>query len=230
MADRLPKRLQAWYPAAHESAEHWGVNVCLILGVLDRETLGGELTKPKGSGAAGTGDFMPRPWSRYAQKPWASARLKRWLPTQEEFDAWCRTMKRKAMVPFELCAPIDGIGFGRGLMQPDWCDPDNFAFLAELMPDGTPAWKNGARNIDYGTQKLHNLIDLFGHEEGLAAAAYNADKDKIREAIAGLSSPTTPERRLRAADHLTTGGNYASDVLGRRDRFRALLTHRIPAD
>lgn len=109
-------------------------------------------------------------------------------------------------------------------MQHDWCDPDNFAFLDVPLPDGTLAWQDGPRNIDEGTRKLHNLIDLFDGEEGLAAAAYNAGPARVREAIA----PADARGRLDAADTVTTGRNYASDVLMRRDRFAALIAHQIP--
>lgn len=225
--EHLAPRLRVWYPASQESSERWGVNVCLILGVLDREGACGELLRPKGP--AGTGDWVARPWSRYAQKQWATSRLRHWMPSQEEFDAWCRIRKKKQRstddkTPFELCLPIDGLGFGRGLSQLDWCDEDNFAFLAVPLPDGTFAWQDGPRNIDEGTRKLHNLIELFDHEEGLAAAAYNAGPARVREVRASLAGATSPEQLLKAVDAVTTDHNYASDVLGRRDRFARLLS------
>ncbi len=226
MPSRLPPRLQPWHPACVESGERRGVNACLILGVLDRESLGGEALKPRGP--AGTGDATPRRWARYAHRA-DTERFRRWTPPREEWEHLFKGQSWSKLWPQDVCLPADGLGWGRGLMQPDYAAPDNESFFAELMPDGTPAWKDGPRNIDIGTQKLAQLIQLFQFEEGLAAAAYNAGRERVLEAIAALSAPTTPEGRLRAADSVTTGKNYASDVLLRRDRFFALLAHEIPA-
>ena len=218
MPERLPARLQPWLPAAYQSSHRWGVNVCLILGVLDRESHGGKTLKPEGP--AGTGDWQPRRWSKYAHREDAQ-RFKHWVPSRDE---WCRWFpSRTRLWPAEVCMPGDGQGFGRGLMQLDFADTDNDAFLSEMLPGGIPAWQDGTRNIDAGTKKLVHLIEVFGHDEALAAAAYNAGVGAVREAQASITGPVSIERLQRAVDQVTTGKNYCTDVIGRRDRFCRLF-------
>lgn len=221
MQQRLPRRLQKWWDISRVAESRQGVDHILILAVLDRETGGGEFNRPKGAG--GTGDWTPRHWSRYHARPDAEKRFKHWRPSRDDFERiFKRTLPTDQLVP-ELCSPIDGLGFGRGLMQIDYADPDNEAFLAELMEDGSPAWKDAARNIDFGANKLAARIALFGGDEFLGTAGYNAKPERIQQALLALSGPATNDRRYAAADKCTTGGNYASDVMGRRRHFQSLM-------
>lgn len=226
MLERLPPRLQPWWNLSVLAGQLHSVDHALILGVLDVECAGGEALRPKGAG--GTGDWMPRHWSRYASRPAAATRFRHWRPSAEEYE---RTFKKKLepnqVVP-EICMPADVFGWGRGLMQIDYADPENEAFLAELMPDGTPAWKSAWKNIEYGTKKLSALIQFFHGDEFLAAASYNADVHAVQRALLSVSTPASDDRRHQAADRCTTHGRYASDVIGRRRHFQTLLS--IPQD
>jgi len=68
-------------------------------------------------------------------------------------------------------------------------------------------------NIAYGAQYLASLIEEFNGNTRRAVAAYNGGPSKVRSAVwAGLSP-----------DSVTTGGNYAADVLGRRDLISQLM-------
>lgn len=208
----LAPRLEQWRPAALESGARWGVDPALILAILERETRGGVANRP--AGPAGTGDWKPRRWARYSKRP-DPERFKRWFPSYEEHQ---KLFGPKVAV-VEICMPADGLGWGRGLMQIDYADPANYAFL-EAMLDGAPTWQHGPSNIDYGTSKLSALISMFDGREDFAAAAYNAGAERVRDAILGVTSPTTDWRRVKAADSVTTGQNYASDVMTMRERFR----------
>lgn len=223
MSERLPKRFWPWLAACREASHHWGVDVSLILAVLDRESHAFVSLQPKGP--SGTGDFKPRLASRYEGRK-DIHRFFRWLPSRDEY----RKLFPRRIDWQEVCLPADRLGWGRGGMQLDWAEPSNEDFLSELLPDGTPAWQDGARNIDAGTGILARLIKMFGHDEGLAAAANNAGPAAVSRAISGLTGPVTAHRRHVAADQVTTGKNYCTDVLSRRDRYAALLAHRIPAD
>ena len=216
---RLPRRLHRWWNLAIMAEHQHGVHHLLILAVLDKETLGGEALRPKGP--TGSGDWTPRPWTRYQERDDAK-RYRHWQPTREEYERLTRKKLMAIPVP-ELCMPGDGLGWGRGLMQIDYADPNNFPFLAELMEDGAFAWQNAWRNIAYGTELLAKRIQLFEGDEGLGVAAYNAGPGRIQRAISQLSHPASPEGRLSAADACTTGKNYASDVMGRRRHFQSLL-------
>lgn len=99
-------------------------------------------------------------------------------------------------------------GNGRGLMQVD--DRAHPAFIA------TGLWKHAGFNVFYGGWVLRQALTYFKGELPLAIAAYNAGPGKVAAAVRGIEKP---EERLAAADRCTTGGDYASDVLRRRERF-----------
>lgn len=171
MSEHLPRRLQKWWDLAQAAGHLHGVDACLILAIIDRESLGGEALRPRGE--AGVGDA----------------------------------------------------GNGLGLMQID--KRHHREFCSETMVDGSPAWANAWRNIDYGTRFLRGLLEHFTRRpylEMCAVAAYNADVHAVDAALMELTEPATEFHQLRAVDSVTTGKNYASDVLARRDRFRRLMS------
>lgn len=188
----------------------FGVDGVLVLAVLARESFGGDFLKPKGP--AGTGDWAPRPWAWYEARPDAKQRFMRY----EDGDG-------KVM-----CLPIDNLGWGRGLMQLDWAEERFYGFFEKLMEDGSAAWRNAAENIYAGAELLAELVGVFDHDERLAACAYNAGRVKVKRALLALSSPSSDERRWRAADAVTTGKNYGGDVMKRRANFRRLLLSTQP--
>jgi hypothetical protein len=70
---------------------------------------------------------------------------------------------------------------------------------------------------------LHAGIVAFDGDEWLAACAYNAGPGNVRAAILALPSSATVEQRHAAADQITTGHDYARDVITRRERFQRQL-------
>jgi hypothetical protein len=220
MANHLPRRLQKWWELSVMASNLHMVDACLILAVMDRESLGGEALRPKG--AAGTGDWTPRHWSRYAEaEEEVRRRVRHWQPTQEEY---ARHIKRPFEgQPPEICMPIDGQGFGRGLMQLDWMAPANFEFLDTEHPRGGPAWANPWRNISAGAELLGKRLRQFDGDTFLAAAAYNAGPGAVSAVLRNLTTPSSDEARHAAADKVTTGDNYASDVVGRMRNLRQML-------
>lgn len=134
-------------------------------------------------------------------------------------------------------------GNGLGLMQIDareWPD-----FAAQRMPDGSLAWQDPARNIAKGASVLLSGFALAGshfrprnlHEAGeygdalemIAVAAYNAGFHRVFSAVMETTMPCGLESVLQACDRCTTGGDYATDVLRRRERFAAVEALPSPA-
>lgn len=223
MPDRLRKRLQLYWSETKEASEQTHVDHLLILAVLDHETACGYSNNPPGP--AGTGDRTPRHWARYSARD-DGHRFKRWMPSREDYEKETKKKLEPGKAVPELCMPADGLLWGRGLMQPDYADPDNYAFLTEMLPDGTPAWQNARRNILFGAEKLAKYIHAFDDTEApefFGAAAYNAGVARVHEALRGVRSSSTANDRREAVDSITTGRNYATDVLARRTQYRIAL-------
>lgn len=106
-------------------------------------------------------------------------------------------------------------GHGHGLMQID--DRSHRAFCCQTYPDGRLVWKDAEANIQQGALILATAMRGFGGDEVKALAAYNAGTRRVHFACAELTAPADPLAILAACDAVTTGGNYASDVLRRRD-------------
>lgn len=68
-------------------------------------------------------------------------------------------------------------------------------------------------NIDYGGQFLAKILQDFSGNTTHAVAAYNAGAGKVRTAVLANLSPDT----------VTTGGDYASDVLSRKQLISGLM-------
>ncbi len=97
-------------------------------------------------------------------------------------------------------------GHGRGLMQID--DRYHSAFVS------TGLWAEPPFSILYAARLLELNQRALGGSIELAVAAYNCGAARVRTATAGIVETAA---RLAAADRCTTGGNYASDVLKRRE-------------
>lgn len=157
------------------------------------------------------------------------SRLLRWLPTVEPIAALYRldpllvlsVMDREslggdALTPKGPSGTGDH-GHGRGLMQVD--DRAHKGFVAAVDDLGRPLWQDPAVNVLYGCRLLRRLIDsLDGYEAG-ALAAYNAGLGRVRSVLARVPVDATDEHRLVMVDSVTTGQDYARDVLSRRERF-----------
>ncbi|GEL75525.1 transglycosylase SLT domain-containing protein [Myxococcus virescens] len=108
-------------------------------------------------------------------------------------------------------------GHGRGLMQVD--DRAHKGFVSAVDDLGRPLWQDPSVNVLYGCRLLRrNLDSLDGYMAG-ALAAYNAGLGRVRSALARLPPDATDAQRLAAVDGVTTGRDYASNVLSRRERF-----------
>jgi soluble lytic murein transglycosylase-like protein len=110
---------------------------------------------------------------------------------------------------------------GLGLYQitrkyhPTFCDA--------LGPDEIPLWKVPAWNTMYAAALLRMNINHFDGvvDDPLlpAIAAYNASERKVREKLRELSRPATREQVIAALDPLTTGEDYLSSVLEKRNSY-----------
>ena len=96
-------------------------------------------------------------------------------------------------------------GFGMGIMQID----------KRYHADFTNAYANNdhGANIDYGSRFLAGLIGRFNGELLPAIAAYNSGFTRVRNAINAGIHP----------DLVTTGRDYASDVLQRKQLIESTL-------
>lgn len=107
-------------------------------------------------------------------------------------------------------------GFGIGLGQVDKrshpfasCEDDTGKLVA-LDP-----WMG----LSYSARLLRRLLDTFSGEVAPALAAYNAGAGRVRKALNALPATHTAAERVTACDSVTTGKNYSSDTLRRRDSF-----------
>jgi soluble lytic murein transglycosylase-like protein len=176
------------------------------------------------------------------------------MPTPKRIQQWWEFIEAAAtkwnVEPYLLAAVMDreslggvaleppgpgGTGdheHGLGLMQVDARFHPEFA--VRLLPSGTPAWKDAAANIDMGASILAGYLVLFKGNEAMAVAAYNAGPHRVSEAVRDITrvngKPPPLESVLWAVDACCTGGDYASDVLRRRELFKLLpaLLKSIP--
>ena len=73
----MPTALHTYLPHVQRASANWGVEDCLILGTLDRETLLGQSPHLDQLGPGGTGDFAPRLLRRYVKRAELVALLSR---------------------------------------------------------------------------------------------------------------------------------------------------------
>ncbi len=110
-------------------------------------------------------------------------------------------------------------GHGRGLMQID--DRAHKRFVGAVDDLGRPLWQDPAFNVHYGCRLLRrNLDSLNGYVAG-ALASYNAGLGRVRSVLARLPADATDAQRQAAVDSVTTGRDYATDVLRRHAEFAA---------
>lgn len=108
------------------------------------------------------------------------------------------------------------LGHGRGLMQID--DRFHLPYLRATYDTGVPLWKDPTSNVLYGTWMLWRAMNVLAWEPG-AVAAYNCGLGAVQRALAMAGLDATEEEKLAAVDALTTGRDYAADVLARRDLY-----------
>jgi soluble lytic murein transglycosylase-like protein len=122
----------------------------------------------------------------------------------------------EALTPKGPTGTGDG-GHGRGLAQID--DRSHIGFTTATFADGGSLWQDPAFNLLYAARLLRNNIVAFNGNTRAAVAAYNCGNRKVARTLMSLEPTTTEAERNKAIDALTTGGDYASDVLRRRERF-----------
>ena len=119
--------------------------------------------------------------------------------------------------------PLDGLGWGRGLLQVDY-------FYHEFAR--TDNWKDPRENILYGCKVLAESMSIIKRRcttESRTIVAPGYDPDQlVRYGLAaynaGPLAVLTAIRRGIDVDSVTTGDNYSADVLSRAGWFqRALL-------
>jgi soluble lytic murein transglycosylase-like protein len=84
------------------------------------------------------------------------------------------------------------------------------------------AWQDPAKNIDFAAKLLASLFERFSDAwfpEALAVAAYNAGGGAVRRVANRLAESATMTEIVSALDAITTGKDYVSDVLCRREEF-----------
>lgn len=107
-------------------------------------------------------------------------------------------------------------GHGRGLAQ---LDDRSHPFTSCVDDTGAALWKDPWLNLSYAARLLRRLLDTFHGDTAAALAAYNAGAGRVARALAPLPKDATLAERLRVLDPLTTGRDYASNILARRDSF-----------
>lgn len=112
-----------------------------------------------------------------------------------------------------------GNGYGLGQIDGRY----HATFIAARGPDGKPLWADPAFAILYSAKHLHCDIHRF-EGRGInpvlpSLASYNAARKGVDAKLRELSLPTTDDQVIAALDPLTTGGNYVSDVMRRRNSY-----------
>lgn len=102
-------------------------------------------------------------------------------------------------------------GHGRGLMQID--DRAHAEWIR------SSDWADPQTNILKGAQVLSESIKTCSDQEA-GIAGYNAGPGQARRVLKALGNNYKPEQKIKALDQITTGKNYVSDVLKRRDKFK----------
>lgn len=117
--------------------------------------------------------------------------------------------------------PPDGRGWGRGLFQIDYSKPGSpqRAWCETVAADGRCQWEVPALNADKAAELFAGKLAVLANDYQAAICAYNAGEGSAQRALAALPPDAGPLRRVAALDAVTTGGNYVSDVLKRRDGY-----------
>ncbi len=99
----------------------------------------------------------------------------------------------------------------------DWVrDAEQYPFLWTC-----PGW-----NLYHAALKLRLNLDAFAGDHLPAIAAYNASIGRVLAALGALPADAPIAVRVKALDAVTTGRDYVSDVLRRRDEFRSTCLPR----
>lgn len=182
----LPEHAQHLAPFFELSAAEFCLEPYLLAAVCSRESDFGRALD-----ASGTGDQQSRD----------AGAIRHGVPT------------RLVSTQPPLVMPLDGLGWGRGLMQLDW------AAHPELWR--TDTWREPSWNIHRGAHVLWSALEDLEHDEFAALAAYNAGVGRIKRAL--TTCEHLPElQRQHILDSYTTGRDYAADCLRRRDQFLAI--------
>lgn len=111
-------------------------------------------------------------------------------------------------------------GHGHGLMQID--GRYHRRFIDARGPDGLPLWTVPRWNILYGGELFARNLREWDGELYPAIATYNCSYAAAVRALRALPSDAPPAHRLAALDLVTTGADYVTDVLRRRETFLSL--------
>lgn len=110
-------------------------------------------------------------------------------------------------------------GNGHGLAQID--GRHHRSFIEAKFDDARPLWTIPAFNILYAAELFARNLKLLGGDLQAAVASYNCGVGGARKALAKLNDAElmSPWRRQVALDGATTGNDYVTDVLHRRENF-----------
>lgn len=147
----LPTNVGKWASQILRAAQKYNVDPWVLAGIMYRETLGGDaFTDPRSpKGAAGHGDFIPRPQGRKYRQP----------------DGTFYTVGPTGL-------PEDGLGWGRGLMSVDYGVHYNW------FKSGAN-WRDPQVSIDKGAELLKEKLAYFqlpGDPKGVSIECWRLTK------------------------------------------------------
>jgi hypothetical protein len=204
------KRLEPYLPAFRAAAQAEGEELELVGAICLRET------------EAGWARGYDRPGSHLGR---GDPGVREWTPERAAATPWVEVLGPGVKKPGRVrVRPADGRGWGAMLFQFDLAGP--YAHLPRGNPEATPLeqarWACGVLK-----DARRELVAEFGSAfasspvyEAAVVASYNAGSPAVVRCV----------RRGLHPDHATTDspdadleGDYASDVLRRRETLRALL-------
>lgn len=209
------RRAEPYLEEVDRVARARGEDIALLVALGSRETEWGWAPgyHPRGS-PDGTGDWVARRGA-WLSKP--GVRVVRTLADLPK--GWSVPRQKGLILPGPYAIPGDGLGWGRGLLQLDFCGD----FRGLYRPAPWPVMLQVEAACEMLALARRQLAELDGHPLFARAvlAGYNARRDRILDVVRLGRDPdavTTPGPRARNG---AGRGDYGRDVEERAAAMRA---------
>ena len=187
-AAALPQHVQTYASLIMDVGQMAGMDPLILYGIGQQETLWGTAKALDVPGPGGTGDHTPRSYG-----PQTLARLGRHI-----------TIIGQDPGGKSRCMPVDGRGWGRGLLQIDWAAWLDWFIAGSNWADARTNVEKGASVFTMWRSYIASRSTLQGDALNAAAiSAYNTGGGNVIKSI----------RLNRSPDATTADGAYSARVL-----------------